>query len=244
MSLKIVVPVSGGKDSEACLKLAIEKYSPDEVRGMFCDTKWEHPLTYLHIESMRKRYGVQIDIVSSSSVEQEVLKIGRFPNPLARFCTDRLKITPSKKYYESLQKDLGHGFVVWMGMRTGESTKRKTRFSKTLSSEIYPPHIINSSFPKRMEKNGIYFMLPIVDWSNEEVFDYVGLENVNPLYKQGFERVGCFPCLASSRQKHADCFNHDEFGFSQKNKVISLEIKTGRKHEPANTDQMCMFCHI
>ncbi|WP_417536122.1 phosphoadenosine phosphosulfate reductase family protein [Methylophaga sp.] len=244
MSLKIVVPVSGGKDSEACLKLAIEKYSPDEVRGMFCDTQWEHPTTYKHIENMRERYGIQIDVVSSSSVEQEVLKIGRFPNAFARFCTDRLKIIPSKKYYESLQKTLGHGFVVWMGMRKDESTKRKNRFAKTLSSEVYPPHIINSSFPKRMEKNGIYFMLPIVDWSTEEVFDYVGIENVSPLYKQGFDRVGCFPCLASTEQKHQNAFNYDAFGASQREKVINMERITGVKHEPANTDQMCMLCNI
>jgi tRNA(Ile)-lysidine synthase TilS/MesJ len=34
-AVKILVPISGGKDSQACLKLALHHYAPDEVRGLF-----------------------------------------------------------------------------------------------------------------------------------------------------------------------------------------------------------------
>ena len=33
LSIKIVVPISGGKDSQACLKLALESYDKSEVMG-------------------------------------------------------------------------------------------------------------------------------------------------------------------------------------------------------------------
>lgn len=37
--IKCVVPVSGGKDSQACLKMASQMFEPGEVVGLFCDTQ-------------------------------------------------------------------------------------------------------------------------------------------------------------------------------------------------------------
>lgn len=81
MAVKILVPVSGGKDS---LKLAVEHYPPGEVRGLFCDTQFEHPITYAHIEWMARHYGVEIDTVCAGSVEEQCIKHGRFPSFGAR----------------------------------------------------------------------------------------------------------------------------------------------------------------
>ena len=100
--IRVVVPVSGGKDSQACLKLAIQQYPRDEVLGLFCDTKFEHPLTYEHVEYMRLLYGVRIEVVNNGSVEEQVLKHGRFPGGGSRFCTEELKIWPSKWFYKGL----------------------------------------------------------------------------------------------------------------------------------------------
>ena len=41
--IKCIVPVSGGKDSQCCLKLAVDEFGSDQVIGLFCDTKFEHP---------------------------------------------------------------------------------------------------------------------------------------------------------------------------------------------------------
>lgn len=49
-TVKCVVPISGGKDSQSCLKLALETFHKDEVLGVFCDTQYEHPYTYEHVE--------------------------------------------------------------------------------------------------------------------------------------------------------------------------------------------------
>jgi len=95
----VVVPISGGKDSQACLKLAIENFGNQNVRGLFCDTKWEHPLTYEHVEKMKTLYGVEIDKVNAGSVEEKIIKHGTFPVGGQRFCTEELKLWPAKRYY-------------------------------------------------------------------------------------------------------------------------------------------------
>jgi len=69
MSIKIVVPVSGGKDSQACLKMAVSEVGADHVMGLFCDTQFEHPLTYKHIGTLSELYNVRIKVVTAGSVE-------------------------------------------------------------------------------------------------------------------------------------------------------------------------------
>jgi 3'-phosphoadenosine 5'-phosphosulfate sulfotransferase (PAPS reductase)/FAD synthetase len=241
--IKVVVPISGGKDSQACLKKALEQYRRDEVLGLFCDTGWEHPLTYAHVDTLATLYGVEIARLKAGTVEGEIRKLKRFPAPLVRFCTAHLKIRPSKVFYRELADKQGCGFEVWYGMRSGESTDRKLRYAGKVADEIYAPHEVNAEYPKYLAKKGVRFRLAILDWSTQDVFDYLD-GTVNPLYLAGFDRVGCFPCLASSPQKHQNAFNYDEFGTQQKRRVIALEQEIGKRHEPANSEQLCMFCHI
>ena len=128
-------------------------------------------------------------------------------------------------------------------MRTDESVNRSKRYAGIVCDETYAPHDINASYPKYLHNRGVTFRLPIINWSKGDVFEYLGGAH-NPLYDVGHNRVGCFPCLASSPDRHNECFNFDAFGASQKQRVIALEQAIGKKHAPANTDQICMFCHI
>ena len=54
--MKIVVQFSGGKDSHACLINAVKEYGADKIEAVFCDTGWEHPDTYTHIDYVVKQY--------------------------------------------------------------------------------------------------------------------------------------------------------------------------------------------
>ena len=223
---KVIVPVSGGKDSQTCLKLAIEKYGSDSVLGLFCDTGFEHPLTYQHIEDMKKRYNVDIHTIKAGDVEGMVRRFGRFPAG-GRHCTVNLKMRPSKKFYKHMAQSLGHGFEVWYGVRSSESAERAKRYIGKVSDEVYAPHDFISDYPKYLEKMGVMFRLPIVDWSTEDVLGYLEGEQ-NPLYSQGFDRVGCFPCLASGDKWKEKAFNHDDFGKSQYAIVQVLEKEIGK----------------
>jgi len=225
--IKCVVPVSGGKDSQACLKLALKQFDPSEIVGLFCDTKFEHPLTYAHIDTIRTLYGVRIDVVNDGDVPSLVRKYKRFPSDAARFCTDELKIKAGKRYYKKLAESQGAGFEVWYGMRRAESHQRAERYAGTISDEVYPPHLfMPSKYPQYLHALGIDIRLPIVDWSTDDVFEFMG-DDLNPLYSQGFDRVGCFPCLAGGDAWKVKAFEHDDFGRSQRIAVVQLahEIK-------------------
>jgi 3'-phosphoadenosine 5'-phosphosulfate sulfotransferase (PAPS reductase)/FAD synthetase len=223
---QVVVPISGGKDSQACLKLALESHDKADVMGLFCDTQFEHPLTYAHINWMAAFYGVTIERVCAGSVSDIVLKFGQFPTSRFRMCTDRLKIKPSKKFYRELAEQQG-GFEVWLGMRTGESKQRSESYKNTISTDLYAPHEFGRAFPKLLNKMGVWFRLPVVEWSELEILEFLGADK-NPLYLQGSKRVGCFPCLASSDRNKERDFAMDDFGRSQRVIVAELEKKIGR----------------
>ena len=223
--IKIVVPISGGKDSQACLKLALQDYDKSEVIGLFCDTQFEHPLTYAHIDKISDIYGVKIERVCAGSVPEQVLKAGIFPGGGVRFCTDRLKLRPSRDFYKQLAEQQG-GFDVWLGMRSDESSDREKRYIDKINIESYPPHEVLKDFPKYLYKMGVTFRLPVLNWSKWDVFEFLAGEE-NPLYAQGSERVGCFPCLASGDRNKERDFAHGDFGREQRIIVKDLERQIG-----------------
>ena len=242
----IIVPVSGGKDSQCCLELAIQ--TGDIVEGLFNDTGWEHPSTYAHIKWMQKYYGVKIHKTKGKTVPEIVLEKGMFPDSMTRFCTRDLKIRPAKRFYEAHAVKLGHGFEVWVGIRTGESNKRARAYKDKISTELYPPHEYMSEFPKKLEKLGVYIRLPIVDWTTEEVFKQLdGREN--RLYRKGQSRVGCFPCLVSGDANKKRDFESGAFGrkrwvlVQEMEQAIGKTVWTSKKGQEENNSG-CSFCEI
>jgi 3'-phosphoadenosine 5'-phosphosulfate sulfotransferase (PAPS reductase)/FAD synthetase len=249
MTVKVVVPISGGKDSQACLELAIKEHGPEAVRGLFCDTQFEHPLTYEHVEWMRCHYAVQIDTVTGGSVVEKVRKHKRFPSGTARFCTDELKMRVTRDYLRPLAEAQG-GFEVWYGMRSGESSQRAKRYAEKLSEDLYEPHeVFPKKYPKLLGKLGVRFRMPILDWSEQDVFELLqGREN--PLYAAGFGRVGCFPCLAAGDAHKEKAFGYDEFGRRQHLIVQILSAETGKSvwtskgGKERNENPGCSLCSI
>ena len=254
MTIKVVVPVSGGKDSQACLQLALETHDKGSVLGLFCDTRFEHPKTYRHIEWMRAYYGVDIVTRSYGNVPDKVRKYGRFPLGGSRFCTEELKIYPSKYFYKELALEQGMGFEVWYGMRNNESEPRKRRYKDTISTELYLPNDYMRKYPKYLGKMGVRIRMPIIEWSLYDVLEYLG-DVVNPLYGEGFDRVGCFPCLAAGDKTKTNAFIHDDFGKQQYELVKQLEAETGKsvwsskdsqaKHDHVQSENSgCGICSI
>ncbi|VWX31539.1 conserved hypothetical protein [Moraxellaceae bacterium 17A] len=248
--VKCVVPISGGKDSQACLALAIKQFKPSNVIGLFCDTQFEHPMTYEHVAKLGGLYGVEIITRCGGSVIDQIEKRGRFPSFGARFCTNYLKTDVSKKFYKSLAEKQGIGFQVWYGMRTDESSKRAKLYADVDPFELYPPHAVLDNYPQYLEKKGVMFRLPIVDWRENEVYEQLG-DDINPLYKKGFGRVGCFPCLAGGDLWKDKAFTFDDFGRSQREKVRVLEKQLGKSvftskggQRRNDENQFCLICSI
>lgn len=250
MTIKIIVPVSGGKDSQVCLKMAVEEFGSSSVMGLFCDTKFEHPTTYRHIENMEVTYNVDIFSVCGGSVVDKIRKYKRFPGGGARHCTDELKIRETKIFLTEFAKTNGP-VQVWYGMRHDESSARAKRYAYRDPDELYPAHeILPGKYPKYLETMGVMFRLPIIDWTDSEVFEYIKGEE-NPLYREGFCRVGCFPCLAGGDKWKIKAFTHDEFGQSQLISVRQLENEIGKSvftskigQQFDDDSQGCVICQV
>tara|TARA_R110000868_G_scaffold406358_1_gene686700 strand:- start:45 stop:848 length:804 start_codon:yes stop_codon:yes gene_type:complete len=224
---KIVVPFSGGKDSQTCLTLALQHNKLSDVLALFCDTKYEHPITYKHVTDTCERLDVDLVTLNAGSVDSICRKYGRLPGGGSRHCTDELKIRPSKFFYKALAEQQG-GFEVWIGVRSAESPEREKRYRGKVGNEVYPPHEFMTKYPKYLEKLGVMFRLPIIDWATSEVFEALnGTEN--SLYSKGFDRVGCFPCLAGGEKSQMRAFHFDEVGKKHFQIAESIASSIGRE---------------
>lgn len=174
-----VAAFSGGKDSTALLLWLREQGI--EHTAVFCDTGWEHPLTYAYIEEINQRVleGRLVTVRNprwTDGMRSLVATRGRVPSVRARFCTQELKVFPMRDYLRGLDDDT----VTYQGIRAEESPARAAMPSREWSD----------TYDGWIER-------PLLRWSVADVFAIIarhGLE-ANPLYRLGIKRVGCFPCI-------------------------------------------------
>lgn len=115
---------------------------------------------------------------------------GRFPSRRAQFCTEFLKTTPLTEYAMSLIEQ-GHIVWSWQGVRAGESEKRKHLRGTGACAKFFEE-----------VGGGLYIYRPIVRWAAEDCIEAHAAYGItpNPLYSQGFDRVGCMPCINASKK--------------------------------------------
>lgn len=142
--MKVIVPISGGKDSQAALLWAIEKYGLKSLIGIFCDVKWEAVETYLHIDYLVGKSGIDFKVLGSDKYDGMIdlaVKKGRFPSSTARFCTEELKVKPMIDYILSLEESI----ILIDGIRADESEKRSKMLPDCRFFKYYfEPHTTNS----------------------------------------------------------------------------------------------------
>lgn len=215
-----VISWSGGKDSSALLVWAREHLPQDQLRVIFCDTGWESPITYQFIEEVNNRLLDGRLIVLKSQKYTGFVDLAkqkrRFPSTKARFCTEELKIVPMIEWILSQHCDI----AVYQGIRAGESVAR-SRMSE--SGEFFKPQIDYDQNPhwfvdgqwkrKRtpiFQKQAIAWLesyecsveRPLFYWKTKDILTLCRKHNVlSPLYEQGFDRVGCFPCIMASKRE-------------------------------------------
>lgn len=111
---------------------------------------------------------------------QIVVRRAKFNAPLdylwqrdAQACCQQRKVGPFRKALEGQQ--------AWIsGLRRADSPLRA------------------SAMPAEGDPEGLMKVNPLVDWSDEDVDDYIASHKVpvNPLVNRGFGSVGCWPCTA------------------------------------------------
>jgi 3'-phosphoadenosine 5'-phosphosulfate sulfotransferase (PAPS reductase)/FAD synthetase len=183
-----VICFSGGKDSTALLlwaRRAFLRPCVDPYRVIFCDTGWEHPLTLGYVEHVSTVLDVMIEhLHGKETFEERVRRLRGFPSSGKRWCTDELKIQPTARYLDKLREETGDEVQVLTGIRAEESRSR----AKMPEREWFDAYDCEQ-------------WRPLLHWTLADVIQEhhrAGLE-LNPLYKLGAERVGCWPCINAGK---------------------------------------------
>jgi len=187
--MKIIVSVSGGKDSTALLLNALESFPKENITPVFCDTQWEPDEVYYYLEYLESKLDVEIIRIETEGMVGLSKRKRMMPNRVMRFCTENLKIRPFQKWLYENYASKGIEFIVFQGIRREESAARaNTPIYKNIDSLVRP-------------KFKILSLYPIVDWTKDEVFDYIKEKGLrpNPLYERGYTRVGCMPCIFANK---------------------------------------------
>lgn len=200
--MKIIVSFSGGKDSQACLIEACKEFGSANVIAVFCDTEWEHELTYKHINDVTTQLNVNLVILKNEKIggfEKLCKRMKWFPDTQHRMCTVQLKIQPMIDYILKQNDDL----IIIQGIRATESTAR----SKMPCSANYFQEYLDTENKKRLyrkkdvlkwcKNHTATVERPMMNMNAQEIIDFIidNGQQPNPLYRRGASRVGCYPCI-------------------------------------------------
>lgn len=198
--LPLVITDSGGKDSSVCKELALRAGIPFEI--MHNHTTADAPETVRFVRQEAKRFeelGIKYTINMPIYKGQRVSMWSLIPQKLmpptrvVRYCCSVLKETG------------GSGRFIATGVRWDESVSRKKNrgIYETLHSDREKRIILNNDNDDRRmlfencRLKAKRVVNPIIDWKDDDVWDFLKSDTAppcNPLYCEGWNRVGCVGC--------------------------------------------------
>lgn len=187
-----VLGYSGGKDSTAILQLvwnAIESLPKEQhikpVHVISTDTLVENPVVALWVKkslTQMEKSALKKDLPIkphrlSPKVEDRfwVNLIGRgypAPRPKFRWCTSRLKISPSNNFITNMVKTNGEAILV-LGTRKAESSTRAANMKK------YEQGSTRNLLSRNKELDRVWVYTPIAEWHDDDVWQYL-MQDKNP----------------------------------------------------------------
>lgn len=214
----LVITYSGGKDSDVLLHLAEISGIPFEVLHSL--TTADAPETVRHVYDTFKRLeGKGIKCTVDKHVQPGGSRVTMWnliprklmpPTRLARYCCAELK------------EGGGKGRFIATGVRWAESTARKKNRGtlEVLATTGRKNNfvLLNDNDEKRRlfetcQLKGERVVNPIIDWKEADVLDYAAAEKIcmNPLYCEGFRRVGCIGCPMASSSRIMEFARYPKF---------------------------------
>ena len=209
---KVVVSVSGGKDSAALMQYAVENFPKEKL--VCCHAKididWKETVPV--VEAQCRHFDLPLVIVqavdkhgkekgflsqlTSPRIDRKTgeTKEYQFPSMSSRWCTSMLKVGPIDKYVRSLRGNV----LVLIGERREESSQRA-------KLEAWRPDLDNSIEARRVVK-----FSPILDLTEKQVWQIIEKNNIpkHPCYGWGVSRASCAICIFSSNHEIALAARH------------------------------------
>lgn len=214
----LVITYSGGKDSDVLLHLAEISGIPFEVLHSL--TTADAPETVRHVyDTLKRLEGKGIKCTVDKHVQPDGGRVTMWnliprklmpPTRLMRYCCAELK------------ESGGKGRFIATGVRWAESTARKKNRGplEVLATTGRKNNLVllNDNDEKRRlfetcQLKGERVVNPIIDWQETDVLDYAAAEKIrmNPLYCEGFRRVGCIGCPMASSSRIMEFARYPKF---------------------------------
>lgn len=172
----IAMASSFGAEDVALIDL-LSQHGPS-IKIFTLDTGRLHEETYMLMEAVRTRYDIVIEshFPERESVENLEREKGLYS---FRDSVDARKECCRIRKVQPLQRALA-GLQAWVtGLRRDQAVTRTD--TPTVEWD---------------ESNGLFKVNPLIEWTNEQTWDYVRANNVpyNALHDQDFPSIGCAPC--------------------------------------------------
>lgn len=196
----VVVCISGGKDSDVLLELTRRSGVTFEVQHSL--TTVDAPETVYHVRDQFKRLendGVHCILTKPDMSMWDLIVYKKFPpTRIVRYCCEYLK------------ESYGKNSHIMTGVRWNESHSRQKRgIYETINNRKENKIILMNDnddrrrLTERCAMQAKTVTNPIIDWTDDDIYDYITAEhiNINPLYCNGFRRVGCIGCPMAGRKR-------------------------------------------
>jgi len=204
-----VVGYSGGKDSTAILQLtwyALQELQKEgkakkSVHVISTDTLVENPIVASWVgkslakmeEAAREQKLPVVPHRLTPAVENRFWYnlIGKgYPAPRAKFrwCTDRLKISPSNHFIQNMADKNGEAILV-LGTRKAESSARAASMERFESSTTNTRKALGLTENATLERVWVY--TPVSNWSNDDVWIYLNSYQ-NPWNFPNYDLMGMY----------------------------------------------------
>ncbi|AFV97189.1 MULTISPECIES: phosphoadenylyl-sulfate reductase [unclassified Sulfuricurvum] len=140
--------------------------------------------TYTLMDQTNRKYGINVEVFCPDKTSLEELYKSQGINGFRESIENRKACCQVRKL-EPLRRALS-GLEVWItGLRRSQSPTRETM-----------------QLVEWDEANGLIKLNPLIEWSEQMVWDYV-IENkvpYNVLHDQGYPSIGCAPCTRAIRE--------------------------------------------
>lgn len=179
-----VVSFSGGKDSLATLLLVMDAGFRPPL--LFLNTGLEFAETVRHVHEVADAFGLELLEGEAGDKFWEVLDFFGIPAKDYRWCCKTCKLGVAALL---IKQQFPGGVLSFIGQRRYESEHRAAH------GKVW----------KNPWVHGQVAASPIQNWTALHVWLYLFMKKVkwNPLYEQGFERIGCWLCPASDMGEFA-----------------------------------------
>ena len=218
--MPLVVQYSGGKDSDVILQLAKESGVPFRVTHNLTTADPPDNVYYIRRVFARLReegIDCRINVPKRSlwRIMRETLVI---PSRIMRVCCSELKerkmpdapyIVTGVRWAESANRRAKSGIAMVHAEHPSTSARRTGGEQVAAAAGLLTTDDASSRrLFEQCRMRGVRVLNPIIDWSDDDVWDYLhsrGIEG-NPLYKEGWTRIGCVGCPLAGRRAREIAF--------------------------------------